>query len=147
MLKIRDMTEDDRDSFIPMVIDFYRGGATLYEANVGYISQTFDAVIQHSPYLRAVIIQQDDITVGYALLAFTWSNESGGRVVWLEQLYIKPEFRGKTIGSHFLQWLQEEYRTFSRIRLEVCSSNPDAKRLYEKYGFHTLDYIQMVYDR
>ena len=102
MLKIRDITEDDRDSFIPMVVDFYRDGATLYEANVGYISQTFDAVIQHSPYLRAVIIQQDDITVGYALLAFTWSNESGGRVVWLEQLYIKPEFRGKTIGSHFL---------------------------------------------
>ena len=41
MLKIRDITEDDRDSFIPMVVDFYRGGATLYEANVGYISQTF----------------------------------------------------------------------------------------------------------
>ncbi|MBC8569377.1 GNAT family N-acetyltransferase [Zongyangia hominis] len=147
MLCMRDIERKDHDAFVEMVVDFYGGGAALYGANMEHIEKTFEAIMEKCPYLRAVMIEQEEKIMGFALLAYTWSNESGGMVVWLEELYVKPGYQGQKIGSQFLRWMEKEYADFSRIRLEVCPSNPGARRLYERFGFETLDYIQMIKDK
>ena len=68
-------------------------------------------------------------------------------VTQLEEFYILPNHRGKHLGNQFLTWLLETYSAqTARFRLEVCACNASAQKLYEKYGFQKLDYIQMIKD-
>ena len=83
---------------------------------------------------------------GYALLAHTWSQESGGDVIWVEELYVLPQFRGKGLGTAFFEELRRKYPHASRFRLELEPDNERAEKLYRKMGFDFLEYCQMVKD-
>ena len=80
---------------------------------------------------------------GFALLALTYSNEAGGIVVWLEEIYVKPEHRCKGITGEFFKFIEKEYADVARIRLETEPDNERAVRLYERNGFTKLGYSQM----
>ena len=70
----------------------------------------------------------------------------GGRVVLLEEIYIKDEFRGKGIGSRFIQFVINQHPA-ERYRLEVSEENRRAEQLYERLGFQCLPYLQMVLEK
>ena len=68
-------------------------------------------------------------------------------VLWLEELYIRPEFQGQGLGSHYFAWLQEAYGDkVARMRLEVEPENERARALYARMGFSDLPYLQMHKD-
>lgn len=146
-MTIRDVTAEDRDLYMTLSEGFYSGEATLHSANLEFTRRTFDECAKGSPYAKAVLLEQDGKTAGFAQFSFTWSNESGGLVVWLEELYVLPEFRGLRLGTQFMDWMMSEYKDASRIRLEICHCNGGAKRLYERYGFVVLNYEQMISDK
>ena len=80
---------------------------------------------------------------GYALLAKTFSHEAGGLVIWIEEIYTVPAFRGKGLGREFFAFLDREYgSTAKRLRLETEPSNKRAEALYRSLGFDTLEYRQ-----
>ena len=147
-MTIRDVTPNDRELYLKLSKGFYSGEATLHEANLDFICRTFEECAKgNSPYARAVLLEEAGKTAGFGLFSFTWSNESGGLVVLLEELYVTPECRGMRVGSQFMDWMLEEYRDATRIRLEVTRTNDGARRLYARYGFELLDYEQMVRDK
>lgn len=147
-MTVRDVTPGDRELYFQLCQEFYSGDATLHPANLTFVGRTFEECAKgNSPYARAVLLAENGETAGFAQLSFTWSNESGGLVVLLEELYVRDAFRGKRLGSQFMDWLLEQYKDASRIRLEVTRSNEGARRLYARYGFTLLDYEQMVRDR
>ena len=82
----------------------------------------------------------------YCLLALTWSNEAGGLCVWLEEIMVDDEQRGKGIGSRIIAAVHEKYNTAARYRLEVTESNVRASALYHMLGFEDLEYRQMILD-
>src|SRR6185369_14509202 len=53
---------------------------------------------------RGVILlaRESGAFVGLAILAFTWTVEHGGRVAWLEELYVVPSRRGAGVGKLLL---------------------------------------------
>ena len=70
-------------------------------------------------------------------------------VVWLDEIYVKPEFRSQGIGSELIDFVIEKYKNkISRFRLEITESNIGAKKLYLSKGFKDLSYRQMeiLYD-
>lgn len=144
---VREITADDRALYLELSKGFYSGEATLHPANLDYVNRTFDECVKGSPYAMAYILEHDAKPAGFALFSFTWSNESGGKVALLEELYVSPAFRGLRLGTEFMEWLLSTYGDFSRIRLEVCGCNAGARRLYKRYGFELLDYEQMVRDK
>lgn len=147
MINIRDFEERDRVSFINMCTSFYSTGAVLQPLSQGAMSTTFNEIMNNSPYLRGLIIEYNYSIYGYVNLSLTYSNEANGIVVLLEEIYINPEFQGKGLGSYALTWVLNEYKGKAmRYRLEVCSSNSSAIKLYERFGFKKLDYIQMIID-
>ena len=81
--------------------------------------------------------------VGYALLAKTWSQEAGGLAIWVEELYLRPEARGKGMGTAFFAWLLEN-RPAARYRLETEPDNVRAKALYRRQGFEFLNYESFI---
>lgn len=144
-MTIRDFSPRDKNDYISMSLAMYAGDATLFSMNCDKLNATFDTVIGESPFTRGLILEQDGKAAGYALLSFTWSCEAGGMVVWLEEVYIKDDYRGCGLGSEFMEWLIAEYgNDCARFRLEVCSKNKRVIKLYEKYGFQIVDYIQMM---
>ncbi|QNU67735.1 GNAT family N-acetyltransferase [Ruminiclostridium herbifermentans] len=147
MINIRDFAEHDRQNFINMCTSFYSSGAALNPISQSAMSNTFNEIMNKSPYLRGLIIEYDSFVAGYVNLSFTYSNECNGFVVLIEEIYVEPKFQRKGIGSFALKWVLEEYKSKAvRYRLEVCDSNEHAIKLYKKLGFKNLEYKQMIFD-
>ena len=95
-------------------------------------------------FAKAYVCEKNNKTAGYILLALTYSNEAGGMVVWIDEIYVKPEFRSQGIGSELIDFVIDKYKdNAARFRLEITESNMGAKKLYLSKGFTDLSYRQM----
>lgn len=81
--------------------------------------------------------------IGVAYLSFQWTLERGGRVMWLEELYVLPERRGQGIGQRLLDAALEGARARGclAVELEVEASHSRAANLYARAGFRALDRV------
>ncbi len=140
---IRKFTEHEEQFFVSMCMDFYNTDGVDHKIPVRNITKTFDKLMHDSSFCEAYAYVEDNEPKAYVLLAFTYSNESGGDVVWIEELYVSPDLRGKGIGSRLLDFVMEKYSYVSRFRLEVTENNAGAVKLYSKKGFKPLKYNQM----
>ena len=148
MLTFRDITPDDREVVLPMVADFYRTDAVDHEVPVEIMERSFNACADpEEPLLRGVLACQDGEIVGYVYLTFCYSAEVGGRCVFIEEIFLKEEFRGRGLGREIMAWMEGEYPEVRRFRLEVTQVNKSAIRLYEGSGYKYLRYDQMVFDK
>lgn len=143
---IRDLLPDDREVFLSMAEKFYSSTAVAYSVDSQNFRTTFDVAMSKSPFIRLLIIEEEGTPVGYALLSFTYSNEAGGIVVLVEELYIGEAYRNKGFGSRFFEFLELEYPLAKRFRLEVRGDNKKAIELYNRLGYNVFNYVQMVKD-
>jgi len=143
---IRDIKQEDRAIFLKMAKTFYSSSAVSHDIDISILEKDFDTALVKSPYVRALIIENEGQAVGFALLAFTYSTEAGGLSVLLEDLYLDEICRGKGLGSKFMQFMEQEYPEAKRFRLEVTKNNTRAIELYEKLGYEVIEYVQMVKD-
>ncbi len=77
--------------------------------------------------------------IGYALFYENFASFRGQRGFYLEDLYVKPEFRRLKIGEAFLRKLANTAasRNFRRIDFLVLDWNENAIRFYKKLGAAT----------
>ncbi|MBP3411593.1 MAG: GNAT family N-acetyltransferase, partial [Clostridia bacterium] len=75
----------------------------------------------------------------------TWSQEAGGRAVWIDEIYVLPEFQGRGMAKAFFAELKE-IAPAARYRLEIEPDNARAEKLYRGVGFEELGYRQLVMD-
>jgi ribosomal protein S18 acetylase RimI-like enzyme len=143
---IRDFIAGDQEAFLSMAGKFYSSDAVAQSIDPAYFEITFNTAIDKSPFVRGLMIEEGTTPVGYAILSFTYSNEAGGSVVQIEEVFIEDGHRGKGLGRKFFAFLESEYPTAKRFRLEVSPNNVEAQALYQKLGFKILDYVQMVRD-
>ncbi len=144
---IRKMTPDDREYYFKFTDDFHHSDAVLAPIDTACYERTFESVISSSPYVEGFVFEYDERIVGHSIIAFSFSTEVGGECLWIEELYILPDYRGKGIGKEFFAYLFENFGDrVRRFRLEVEEENEGAVRLYKNLGFTWLDYKQMVND-
>jgi ribosomal protein S18 acetylase RimI-like enzyme len=79
---------------------------------------------------------------GYGLLISFWSNEFGGEICAVDELYVEPEFRGRGLATQLIQIVANGGssiwpRRIAMITVEAYRTNPRAKALYERLGFET----------
>ena len=142
---IRTVTIADREIFLCFMKEFYASDAVLHPIPDRYHSDIFEEMMRSSQYAEGFLIEQEGTPAGYALIAKTYSHECGGPVVWIEEIYISPKFRGKGLGKEFFDYLTARYGdSVRRFRLEIEPSNQNAERLYRRLGFKPLEYKQMV---
>jgi ribosomal protein S18 acetylase RimI-like enzyme len=143
---IRNILPDDKTVFLSMAKDFYSSDAVAHNVESRILEAVFDAAVSKSPYIRALIIEDGNNPVGFALLSFSFATEVGGLSVQLEDLYISDTCRGKGLGSKFMAFMESEYPSAKRFRLEVAKDNTGAIDLYRRLGYEVLEYVQMVKD-
>lgn len=141
---IRKYTQNDKQTVLAMMKEFYSSEAVAHPIPEKNMLTTLDEAQKGSPYLDLYVLESGGESAGYALTAYTYSNEAGGKVVWIEEVYIASPFRGKGLGGEFLRFVKERYGDFARIRLEVEEGNDGAVRLYRREGFEPLGYQQYV---
>ena len=89
---------------------------------------------------RALVLDSRGTLAGFCLLASFWSNELGGEVCVIDELYLKEEWRGCGHATALIEALKTDRSLWPlppvAFELEVSPKNPDARRLYERLGFH-----------
>lgn len=139
---IRMMTLEDKVGVLEMMRVFYASPAVLTNGSEEIFINDIENCVNGSPYLEGYIFEDLDEMQGYAMIAKSFSTEFGKPCIWIEDLYIKKEYRGLGIGSKFLEFIERKYAD-SIIRLEVEEENERAVKVYEKSGFHVMPYMEM----
>ena len=144
---IRTFELADKEQILAMVSDFYSGPGVLHPIPVQHFSDAFAEMVLPNGRLRGLAVFCGDTLAGYSLLAFEYSVEAGGEVVWVEDLYIKPCFRSHGLGKEVFAYIKQAYAgKATRLRLELMPQNARAHALYQSMGFEDFPYTQMIFD-
>ena len=139
---IRKMIEEDRDCVRDMMRTFYASPAVLSNGSEEIFNNDIENCVNDSPYLEGYIFQEGQEIQGYAMVAKSFSTEFGKPCMWIEDLYLKPAYRGVGIGSAFFAYIEQKYPD-AILRLEVEEENERAIHVYKKAGFEVLPYMEM----
>lgn len=147
-MKLVDFTPQYEEAFYTMCSQFFSSPAVCHPISREAMKTTFQTALSDSPYMRGLMILEEETPIGYLLLSFTYSNEVGGMVVWIEEIFISEVHRSKGYGKQVLQWIISTYSDkVKRFRLEVTKENTSARKLYESFGFSNLPYEQMTLEQ
>ena len=94
---------------------------------------------------RILVLRQGDSLIGMVNLLFTISTALGGRVALLEDMIMRPEYRGSGAGSELLQAAINlaELSGCRRITLLTDQTNESAQRFYKQHGFNLSEMVPM----
>jgi len=144
-MQIRPVEQKDFDEVLEMMKVFYASDALLIHPEESVLWKTLADAIEAGPYVEGFVFFREEELAGYGMIAKSYSTEVGGRCVWIEDIYIKPEFRGQGFGTGFLRYVEDRYRDWAvRLRLEAEEENEKAMQVYRDAGFETLGYVQLV---
>ncbi|NNE93456.1 MAG: GNAT family N-acetyltransferase [Verrucomicrobiales bacterium] len=96
-----------------------------------------EALFGEQPAAAALVAVTDDSQpIGYAIYFSTFSTFVGKAGIWLEDIYVRPEFRGQKIGKQLLKSVAEIAKQRNAGRLEWCvlDWNQNAIEFYESIG-------------
>ncbi len=139
---IRSMVKEDKNCVMDMMRVFYTSPAVLTNGSEEIFNNDIENCVNDSPYLEGYIFEDEKEIQGYAMIAKSFSTEFGKPCIWVEDLYIRPEYRGTGIGSQFFDFIAKKYPDAIQ-RLEVEEENERAIKVYEKCGYKVLPYMEM----
>lgn len=139
----RIMEKGDCEAVISMMRGFYASDAVLTNGSEEIFSADVSECVSDSPYLEGYVFEDKNGIQGYAMCAKSFSTEFGKRCIWIEDLFIKEEYRGKGIGGQFLAFISDKYSDCV-IRLEAEAENERAIHVYNKAGFKILPYAELI---
>jgi GNAT superfamily N-acetyltransferase len=93
-----------------------------------------------NPKFRALIAEWDGLAAGYAIF-FGYYSTWVGAELYLEDLFVRPQFRGKGIGTAMLAEVARIALSENcvAVRWEVAAWNESAIELYKSLGAEFLD--------
>jgi len=95
-----------------------------------------EALFGAHPAAEAVIAEQDGQPLGFALFFHNFSTWTGRRGLYLEDLYVTPDARGRGIGGALLRHLAgiAVARGCARFEWSVLDWNAEAIAVYRRIG-------------
>ena len=86
---------------------------------------------------RVWVIKIENYIIGYLVLAFGFSFEHGGRDAFIDELFLKTEYRQKGVGKLTMDFIEEEAPKLGIriVHLEVERHNKGGSKLYIEKGY------------
>ncbi len=136
----------DVDPVVRLVRDFYAEDGYPFDA-----ASAADAVSRliGEESLGAIwVADPEDGPVGYAALTLGFSLEYMGRDGFVDDLFLRPDWRGRGLGRALLDRLVAEAVAMGvrALHLEVGREKATARALYRRAGFKDHDRILMTRD-
>ncbi|MBQ7325140.1 MAG: GNAT family N-acetyltransferase [Clostridia bacterium] len=139
---IRAMKEADKDCVIEMMRGFYASPAVWSNGSEEIFQTDVENCIGDCPFIEGYVFEDGNDLQGYAMVAKSFSTEFGKPCIWIEDVFVKSEYRDLGIGSRFLRYIEEQYPN-AVFRLEVEAENEMAVHVYKKAGYEFLPYMEM----
>jgi ribosomal protein S18 acetylase RimI-like enzyme len=127
--------ESDAELLLDFMRDYYAFDGHAYDrekARAALIVLLCDANLG-----AAWLILDDANPVGYIVLCFGYSLEWLGRDAFVDEFYLREEYRGRGWGKEAMVFLEgaARDRDVRALHLEVMEGNETALHLYQKLGF------------
>ena len=124
---------------VPTILGFVRDLAAFErepDAVVATEAMLADALFGPRPAAEAVIAEDADTPLGFALFFHNFSTWTGRRGMYLEDLYVTPAARGQGVGKALLRHLAGIAidRDCGRFEWSVLDWNADAIGFYRSIG-------------
>jgi GNAT superfamily N-acetyltransferase len=136
---IRECTRED----MGLVLSFIRELA-VYEKMIDEVVVTEDLLYDQllvKKLSACVLAFEDNVPVGFALYFFNFSTFLGKNGLYLEDLFVRPAFRGKGYGKKLLFHLADiaKQRNCGRMEWSVLNWNTPAIDFYKSIGAKAMD--------
>jgi GNAT superfamily N-acetyltransferase len=135
MLNIRPANAED----VPLILEFIRGLAE-YEREPDAVTAT-EADLRRDgfglePKFRVVIAEWEGKPAGFAFFFYSYSTWEGHPSLFLEDLFVRPEFRGNGIGKKLMVYLAQLAlrENCRRFVWQVLDWNTPSIQFYESLG-------------
>jgi GNAT superfamily N-acetyltransferase len=138
-LRIKEATEKD----VPLILKLIREHAE-YEKALDRLTATEDilraTLFGPRPYAEALIAHIGEEPAALAMYFFSCSSYSGLPNLFLEDIFVRPKFRGSGVGKELLVFLARLAREHGCGRMEWCvlNWNEPAIRFYKNLGAEPL---------
>ena len=128
-------TAEDVELLLELMREFY--SVEHLELDESSAGRALHELVEHAEQGTAVLIEDGRVPLGYLVLTYGFSLEFGGRFGLLDELYVRPSFQGKGIGTAAMSFVEDLCRRsgIAAVRLEVHRTNEIARRLYRKGGY------------
>jgi GNAT superfamily N-acetyltransferase len=132
---IRTATHDDADSVVRMMVAF-----NLYES-IDYseerLAAVFAELVAHPEWGAVLMAEVGGVPAGYAVLAYGFDFEYGGRDIFLNELFVNERFRGRGVGKAILLAVETHARNggAKASHLIVRQDNASAQVLYRRNNY------------
>ena len=140
MLRIRPADAED----IPLIVQLIRELAE-YERTPEEAVATEEDIrrdgFSANPKFRVVIAEWGDKAVGFSLFFYNYSTWLGRSGLYLEDLFVRPAFRGKGIGKALLTHLAKTAveEGCGRFEWQVLNWNTPAIEFYKALGARVME--------
>jgi GNAT superfamily N-acetyltransferase len=126
-----------------LVLSFIRELA-VYEKMIDEVVVTEDLLYDQllvKKLSACVLAFEDNVPVGFALYFFNFSTFLGKNGLYLEDLFVRPAFRGKGYGKKLLFHLADiaKQRNCGRMEWSVLNWNTPAIDFYKSIGAKPMD--------
>jgi diamine N-acetyltransferase len=138
-MRIRPFDARDVEHVLRMVRALYREDPSPYAPGDDNVRRTL-AVITDERRGAVWIVDDGEGTKPFAYLFLTkaWSNELGGELVFIDELWVAPERRNQGVGGALVEHAIATTKGAAAFELEVTRTNVRARALYERLGFRPL---------
>ena len=136
---IRKATLEDIPALVDMMREFY--AESDYPLDRDWAARSFHALLRDDALGAAWIVTLDSEPAGYVVLTVRFSMEYGGLDAFIDDLFVRTEFRRRGLGRALLKSLFEECvrRRVLAVHVEVGQDNDAAKALYGGFGLRQGD--------
>lgn len=133
-MQIREATKDDAREIIAMIREL-----AAYEKmseRVKIDERTFCEHLFERSLAGALVAHEGDAAAGYAIYFYSFSTFLGRAGVYLEDLYVRPEFRRRGAGLAMVRHLAQicEREGYGRLEWECLDWNEPSIKFYESLG-------------
>ena len=139
-MNIREATEAD----VPLILSFIKALAE-YERLADKVVATEDMIrrtlFSNPRYAEVIIAESDGEPAGFALFFHNYSTFLAQPGIYLEDLFVKPEYRGRGYGKALLARLAQiaRERKCGRVDWAVLDWNEPSILFYESLGARKMD--------
>ena len=128
---IREAGPDDLDEIVTLVRELAEYERATHEVTLDP-AEFGRHLFGDDPRATVLLAEEDDAVIGFALFFPTFSTWLGRPGLWLEELFVRPEARGRGIGRALLETVMS--RTDGRVEWAVLDWNEPAHGFYRTLG-------------
>jgi ribosomal protein S18 acetylase RimI-like enzyme len=132
---LRRAVESDGELLLDFMQSYYAFDGHGFDREKARVALT--ALLRDPNLGAAWLIVDGSTAVGYVVLCFGYSLEWLGRDAFVDEFYLREQYRGRGWGTKVMGLLEDAARErgVRALHLEVIESNDAALHLYQKLGF------------